>query len=243
MKFVRLLNDQGRAYDSYCDYLRLVELSGFAMCGQDEIDRESDDTYVFYIHNGNAAEIIKPPHRCRYILHQLERPLSGFTGYAPAGYNAVWVSDRWVADQLRGDGRVRFVPVGGHKQLGGEPRGIKWDITHQSYVYGRRSRIIHDLTIAGYKIGHACWGAERDEQLASSRIGLCTHQDSLPVVEPLRMTLFSCWRLPLVAEPSKCAWPYRTYGMDEINDAHDGETNYRLLTEDLTFRKCVERAL
>lgn len=245
MKFVRLLNDQGRLYDSYTDYWSLVNLSGFATCGVEEIDRDSNETYILSPPNGNAQAIVAPPHRCKFVCWQLERPLSGFDGYAPPGYDAVWVSDLWVADKLREDPRVRYVSIGGHPALGGLRGAGPWplDFTHQAYVYGRRARIVGGLVAQGWRIGNACWGTNRDLQLSTSRWGLCLHQDELPVIEPLRYTLFGCWGLPLVAEKSRCAWPYRVYGLDEIHEAVDGETNYQLLTQDLTFRKCVERGL
>jgi|SRR6185437_10010692 len=244
VKFVRLLNDQGQTYGSYTDYWRLVALSDFATCEQNEIQPDADETYILSPPNGNAHAIASQPRRAKMICWMLERPTGGLAGFVPQMYDQVWISDRWLASQFKDDPKVKYVPVGGHPSLGGTPQPVKlWNFSHMAYIYGRRQRIVNELEGKGYKVAGACWGAERDWRLASSKMGLCLHQDTLPIIEPLRHVLFACWKLPLVAEPSHDPFPYRVYGLDEIERATEWEGNYHLMTEHLTFRKCVEAAL
>ncbi len=244
VKFVRLTRDGVHTYDSYTDYWSLVRLSGFEVCEENEVEPDSDHVYILSPPNGNAHAIAGQARRCRMICWFLERPVSGLHTVVNHDYDAVWVSDRWLADELRHEGKVRYVPVGGHPQLGGEPVADKrWDVTHQAYVYGRRASIINDLIIAGFRVGPACWGKDRDEQLAASKVGLCLHQDNLLLLEPLRYVLFACWKLPIVAEKCHRHYPYHVYPLDEICRATDWQTNYDLMTRHLTFRSCVEAAL
>src|SRR4051794_5288722 len=96
MKFVRLLNDQGKTYDSYADFVRLVDLSGFEWVDQNAIDLQADEDYCCYILNGNVREWAgRTDRRCRFIGWQLERVgAHGYDDFAPATFDRVWVSDR-----------------------------------------------------------------------------------------------------------------------------------------------------
>jgi len=251
--FVRLHNDEAKIYDSYTDFWTLVDLSGFASVAQNEIDLNSDNDYVLYINNGNAKEIAMQPRRCRLILWQLERPSEGFDDrFLPQCYDESWVSDRQLyrtcADRLRGAKPIKYLPVGGHERLGGEPvmpkRYDAISISYNDPNNGRRSAIIAELKKRyGITLAPNGWGPERDRRLASSRVGLCLHQDNLRIIEPLRFTLFSCWKLPLVAEHSLDVFPYHTHSLEEIRSASNWLDNYTTMTRTLTFRHCVESAM
>jgi hypothetical protein len=247
--FVKLRNDQGELYGSYADYWRLIELSGFPTCEQGEIQLDSNRIFILSPPNGNAHEIARQPRRCKLILWALERPLGGYDGYAPANYDAVWVSDRWLAGELNRHtaSSVQYVPVGGHAQLGGERKKPVWDLTHQSYQTYRRQAVYNELEGRGFAISGNGWQDHRDGILSTSRAGLCVHQDELPIIEPLRMTLFSCWGLPLICEHSHDFYPYQTYPLGGVGcwsagwDAElDGQKNRDLLTGKMNFRACVE---
>ncbi len=54
-------NDEGEIYRSYVDYWKLVELSKFDTCELDEVDRDSDNTYIFSPVNGNTINFINSP--------------------------------------------------------------------------------------------------------------------------------------------------------------------------------------
>ncbi|HSZ58523.1 MAG TPA: hypothetical protein VK797_22845 [Tepidisphaeraceae bacterium] len=251
IRFVTLRNDEGKTYDSYSDYHKLIDLSGFPRCEMSEINHFPPDptVYVLAPTNGNALAVAaaRRVKRCRMIAWMLERPINGLAGFIPEKFDEVWISDRWLAGQFKDNPRVRYVPMGGHAGLGGERSStFQYDATHQAYIYGRRDHIVQELQRAGIVIGNACWGKERDEQLATSRVGLCLHQDNLFLLEPLRFTLFSCWKLPLVSEFCHDFYPYDVYPLERLKEAMqngDGETNYRRLTSELTFRSCVEAAL
>ena len=48
--FVKLLNDQGIIYSSYLEeFWFLVEVNGFKTCLIEEIDYDSDTTYICYL--------------------------------------------------------------------------------------------------------------------------------------------------------------------------------------------------
>jgi hypothetical protein len=104
-----------------------------------------------------------------------------------------------------------------------------------------------------YKIGPNGWGKERDEILAATKAGLCLHQhpkDSKDpaCIEPLRAVLFACWKLPLIFEYCHDPYPYQTYSLAEVEKAivderNTVEENYRVMTQELTFRHCIESAI
>jgi hypothetical protein len=244
MKFVRLLNDKGTTYDSYVDYFSLIRLSGFETIEQNEVNGDIDDCLIFPMNNGAAQAMASAkPRKYKAILWQLERPAGPFSELVPSLWDEVWVSDRWLASQLKPlHPNVKFVPIGGHAGLGGEPAAVKlYDLAPMAYLWGKREAKVNQLR-GSYRIAPNGWGKERDEILAATRMGLCLHQDRLNILEPLRATLFACWKLPLVYDTCVDYFPYRVYGLDEIDKARDWETNYRMLTETMTFRKCVEEA-
>ena len=45
--FVRVRNDHGKLYDSYTDYNKLIDLSGFDRCELNEVEHGSDNVYIF----------------------------------------------------------------------------------------------------------------------------------------------------------------------------------------------------
>lgn len=254
MKFLRPLNDQRKPYDSYCDLFRLAELSGFEIVEQDQFELGSDETYIVAPLNGNVrAWATDGRRKCRLIGWQLERPdgkiqVGTQHDFLGDGFDEIWISDWWLANQQT-DERVRYVAMGGHPGLGVTPQAEKeWDFAVMSYVYGRREQVINDLKAQGYTIAPNGWGEERNKILARCRMGLCVHQDEIPVLEPLRATLFSMCRLPLVYERCNDFYPYRVWSLDNIEEAKRDEcgkaaANYELLTGELGFRRCIEEAM
>lgn len=237
MKFVKQTKNGG-IYPAYADLWRLIRLAGFDVCEPGEIDLGSDETYVFYINDQTAKSFLDRPRKCRLILWHLERFV-----FAPLGYDEVWVSDRWMHRTINKP-YCRYVPVGGDSRLMTLPKAEpKWDFVHMASLNQARSETIDELKQKGYSIAPVSWGTPRDTILSQSRMGLLLHQDATPIIEPLRYTLFACWQLPLVRVPTEDAYPYLTYGLDEIAKATDWKTNYDLLTGDMSFRKCVEAML
>lgn len=260
IKFVRVLNDHGNAYEvdpahpggssSYHDVWQLVRLSGFPIIELGEIDFDSDDTFVFFPANGNSAAALRRPHKCKLIHWNLERQIGDSIQYA----DEVWVGDRYYA-QMAHHSKVKHVPLGGHKNLGGIPLLPKmYDYIHLSYAYGVREHNINETAKYGFTIAPNTFDlALRDIYLAHSRWGLSLHQTPEPIIEPPRYVLFACWKLPIVAESVVDSFPYKTIPWDpaghRITTLDPGyiqdlaEDNYQMMTGKYSFRNCVEKAV
>src|SRR3569833_193476 len=196
MRFVRLLNDHGRTYDSYTDFWSLVCLAGLATCEQSDVDPGAKETCILPMNSGAAQAIAGQPRsdQCRMILWQLERPSSQaeLAPLVPSCWDEVWISDRWLAGQCQAlHPRVKYVPIGGHRDLAPSsapaPDAIKrYDFSVMAYLWGMREAEVRRLQHRGFTMAPNGWGPQRDSALAASRRGLCLHQDHLPIIEPLR---------------------------------------------------------
>ncbi len=247
--FVKMRNDQGELYPSYIDYWKLVELSGFRTCELNEVDRDSDNVYIFSPVNGNTIAWMQSPHKARFICWQLERPNKQDATCREYGIKSVgemWVSDRALAEACN----CTYVPMGGHPDLvkmTNDPCG-EYDFVHMAYLYGERKAKVDALAREGYKIAPASF-KNRDSILMKSKYGLCLHQDEFPTIEPLRYTLFACACLPIFAEKSDDFYPYKVFDISEIGKYSEdfmfdiSNYNNKLLTEELTFKNCVLNAL
>lgn len=261
---VRVLNDHGAAYErdpahpggseSYTDFWTLARLSGVPMCELSEVDVNSHDTYIFAPANGYTSAAFAKPHNCKVIHWCIERPGIEFLAYV----DEMWVSDKTqftMARALNPLANIKYVPLGGHKLLGGKPSVPKlWDLCPMCYAYGDRLAKIIDLTTKGYTIAPSTFEPrERDTILAHSRWGLMLHQTPHAIMTPLRAALYACWKLPIISETVGDTYPYKFIPYDpdlEIlgaysSDAIDGlvEFNYRIATEEFTFKACIEAAL
>ncbi len=257
---VRVLNDHGAAYEvdplhpggseSYTDFWQLARLSGVPTCELHEADLESDNVYICAPWNGYCTAHFARPHKCRVIHYNIERP--GLE--IGEGADEMWVSDKTQL-AMAADPRVRYVPLGGHVGLGGNPQYPKmWDFCPLAYAYGERARKLDKLSRLGYTIAPSTFDAyQRNIVLAHSRFGLMLHQTPHPIMTPLRAVLFACWKLPIVAEHVSDSYPYVFTAFDEagqiafaqpqaVMEAHV-EFNHRVATEEFTFRACIEAAL
>lgn len=254
--FVTVRNDQNEIYGSYLFFYELVDLSNFSRCELSEVDPNRDVVYVFPTLNGNVEAtcraIYDQPRRCKLIIWQLEIPNIGAELTVPGYVDKMWVSDRHYRE-LVGDSRCQYVPIGGHPDFGWDSskNEKKWDIVHMSYLYGKRAEQVATLEARGYSIAPTGFGDERNRIIAASRYGLCLHQHDVPILEPLRHTMFSCFNIPLIIEYCVDSYPYMGADFNEFlaigervfETERDWDQNYRLLTQELTFRKCVEEAL
>lgn len=246
--FVFVRNDEGRLYDSYDDYWKLVLLSEFKTCELEEVDQASHNIYIFSPNNGNVKATCEIPHQATYILWQLERP-GKIENIVPTYFNEMWVSDRYF-HRLVNSEKCKFVPIGGHKNLRNPLPVITlaYNFVHLSYLYGERLEKVKKLTDAGYTMAPNGWGEDKRLSLSSSTWGLALHQDDMLIIEPLRYTLFGCWKLPIIAEYSEDFYPYKVTTLEKFNSGNfdNGRNiydNYQLLTEEMTFRKVVGAAL
>ncbi len=213
-------------YQSYSDFWRLVELSGFRTCYVDEIDLERDEIYVTTPVNGETRphlfdrrSKLRGPQEARVIVWQLERPCDPSRPGSPEEQvrtgardiltfsDAAWISDRWVS--RASEGAFVHVTMGSHPELaGGAPvASPQFDVAHMSCSVPRRDRVLGDLTRRGLRIAPSAWEPERDRILRASRSMLNVHQDGAPVSEPLRIALAAAYRLPYLSEVSNDPYP------------------------------------
>jgi len=219
-------------YDSYHDLRKLFALAGFRTVYVDEVDISQPVTYIVSPMNGEWRPHIDNEHasgklhQCDLILWNIERAGGGDTksvgNYTRANWDLiyqrhvdrVWVSDRRLAQETG----LHYAVLGSHPDFG-EPGDVTnkiWDITHMSYVNGRRSSVLDRLSkFDGYdqfnqedRISHNCWPPERDKVLQASRWALSIHQDTGPFCEPLRFALFAAYGLPILSETVYDAYPY-----------------------------------
>lgn len=187
-------------YDSYQDYYRLVELSGFDTCYVDEIDPESDNCYIISPLNGEW-EHGWPEAKARIILFQLEwcthpndqRPL-------PPGVSEVFTMDKWHAERIG----AKYVPIGSHPDLAlsnGHTKPL-YDAALMAYMGPpRRGALKYELERKGLRLAPNSWGTLRDDVLHKSRAMLHVHQhETVPGVAALRVALAAAYALPYISE-------------------------------------------
>lgn len=204
-------------YESYTDFHKLVELSGFDTIYVDELDVSKLGVYIVSPMQGEWRPHIDnqagKPRNAHLILWNIERP-SGSAGsvgqYAEANrdliykrhVDEVWVSDRRMADETQ----MRFVVLGSDEGLGEPGEEKKFQFCHMSYEVPRRSNIFKHFSPD--VIGPNCWPPERDEVLKKSYFALNIHQDIHPFQEPLRFALFAAYGLPIVTETIYDSYPW-----------------------------------
>lgn len=246
---VKLLNDNGVPYPSYSVMWDLFRLSGLPVIDQSEVDLQSNTTFILPIANGNARAWGAAKRKCKLHCWQIERWLGSADDFAPDCFDQLWIADRFQAQALSDRPYVRYVPIGGHPDLCLPPSAEKkWDFGVVAYVYGRRQALLAGIASKGYSIAPNGFGEERNRILASCRAGLSIHQhDNDPSLNPLRATMMSCAKLPMVFEYVKDPHPFLTYGMNELDQAIRDERgyieqNFKTITEDYEFRRVVEAA-
>lgn len=221
-------------YDSYRDLRKLFTLAGFRTVYVDEIDISQPVVYIVSPMNGEWRPHIDNEHAsgkmhlCDLILWNIERAGGSDTksvgNYTRSNWDLmyqrhvdrVWVSDRRLAAETG----LHYITLGSHPDFGtpGMVPNKIWDITHMSYVNGRRSMILDKLSRKGSydqeadddRISPNCWPPERDAVLQASRFALSIHQDDGPFLEPLRFALFAAYGLPILSETVFDAFPYST---------------------------------
>lgn len=221
----------GHHYDSYLDFFKLVELSGFEIVHVSDVDISQHITYLLVPHNGewnpHIDNQVDKPRNAHLVLWNIERPdgSAGSVGYYGRRqreliygryFDEVWVSDRRLA--LETKHATRFVVLGSDEGLG-EPRRQKdYDFCHMSYETNRRQSIYKHFDEK--RTGRNCWPPMRDEILKASKFALNVHQDQHPFQEPLRFALFAAYGLPIVSETIYDSYPWSDEFM--IFSGYDG---------------------
>jgi hypothetical protein len=247
-------------YDSYSDLYRLIELSGYPLIYFDEIDADSDNTYILTVANGENMGGWPDAH-ARLILWDLEWHVDG----APAipGLSEVWASDAWYAAHIN----ARYVLMGSHDGLALEPitrpQTMDYDGAMLAYLTHRRGHMHNELKRIGLRLAPNSWGTERHTALSHTRAMLHVHQhDAIHTVAPLRFALAAAYQLPVISEQvadrggikhsAMLTSDYANYAnfahmwliRNEARILEDyGRSLHGLLCRDQTFRASVEAAL
>lgn len=226
-------------YQSYSDFWRLVELSGFRQIFVDQFDLAEEYIGILPVVNGelrphitHRRSILKGPQWAKMISWCLERPDSGdyeLSKIDPKGaanstneifdyVEHVWVSDRYWASL---NPRLIFVPMGSHPDLAGGPPGEKiYDACALTYNTHRRDRIYGPLGQQLRMAPNSAWGAERDRILRSSRAMVYVHQTPMPIGAPIRMAIAAAYKLPVISEAMGDPTPYE-HGRDIVLLTYD----------------------
>jgi len=253
-------------YGSYADYRKLVELSGYPACYMDEMDLQSDNTYIFstpdtyWLHGW-------PDAKCRIIYYCIEWYFD--IDYSTIPCVEVWCADKYWAERIG----AQYVPMGSHPALNLHPDDMqekRYDVcTLWAGSYNRYNAegylIEHNLTHSPLDWGgerQGIHGEERYNLLSQSRMMIAAHQNpEARTLAPQRWALAAAYKLPIVSERLEDA------GMlDEVTIQCDlenigavaanwkepanagklaakGRALYELLCEQWTFRKGIETNL
>lgn len=246
-------------YDSYSDFFKLAELSGFPVIYVDEIPESGvhDNVYIVSPVNGEWNRGIKTDGRV--ILWLLEY---GFEKPEILGVSEVWVSDNWLANKIG----ARHVPMGSHPLLNdmpGDRHVRRYDVAWLAYSPPRRGTVYTMLQEHGLNIAPNAWGEQRHNILTQSACMVTAHQlDDFHCMPPLRLALCAAYHLPYISETPFTIAPfthdhvltadygqladtvaYWTRRMPEQDLREYGHGLFEYLCIENTFRKTVERAL
>lgn len=194
---------QDIGYASYNDLWHMVEWAGYPVIYVDEIDPQSDNTYVVTPLNDEWFQGWQRP-RARIIHYELEWRWDWRASVnEPPGVAEVWCADAWLATSIG----ARYVPMGSDvrlNELGTDyPAPKAFDVSLLSYQTPRRQSITRQLLEEGLTLAPIdhLWGRQRSSALLQSRCMVHVHQnDNTPGVAPLRWCLAAAHTLPLISE-------------------------------------------
>lgn len=247
-------------YDSYVDFWRVVELSGYDTCYVDEIDAAGDALYIIPTLNGEVGAGW-PGARARIVHWNLE-----WCEYpAVAG-----VDERWHMDaSFAARGGMRYVPVGGHPGLIGSGMVVgdaaPIDLAYMGYMTGRRQAMAAQFDAnALSRTPTSVWDDARHEMLMRSTVYAHVHQHDDAIsqgVPALRMIVAAAYRMPIVCERVTDPGMFNPGTMVQadfngmanvtrmlVRDRRDSLRDYGmalhwLLCREYTFRRVIEAAI
>lgn len=204
-------------YESYTDFWRLVELSGFKAVNKGDVDLSLNALYIWPEMNGDSIWYLqdrpKVQRRARTVFWNLERPdtRASKTVDAKAWWqagldetlelvDAVWVSDKTI---LAMDPRPTWTCLGGHSGLLELPVSFEpsYDVVHLGQRTPRREVVIQELERRGISVSPNAWGHERVRILSTSRLMLGIERlAGVNVSTPLRWVVAAAYRLPIIQE-------------------------------------------
>jgi hypothetical protein len=249
-------------YGSYKDYFKLVELSGYPIIYKDEIDSDSDNTYILstpdtYWHDGTERHGW-PGAKARIIYYSLEWYTDVDYASIP-GLAETWSPDKWFAERHG----MRYVPMGGHEGLKLHPTPQNGKVYDAATLFApcyRRYYAMGQFKNEGVTVAPNGWDEERHRILMQSYCMVQVHQhDNLPVVAPQRWVLAAAYELPMITETlGDCGIFGQSYrlmsDLDHMGEfvrmwTRDGNEQrladfgfalHGLLCRDYTFRKAIE---
>jgi len=250
--FIEMLGDGGKIRESYTDLYLMVDMWGYKKCLLNEVDYQSDATYVCTFKDGAAdsafSSVEAKARKCKIVLWQLEWPewKDGelhFPEWRGEKYNImgewlwadeVWVSDKYVIELMnrfnpQNSKRFRYVFLGGHPDFGAKDydgREKLWEAVHISYLTGMRGQKYEFLRVINGNTfwGQNGWGNERHHALLGARWGVNLHQGEMPVITPQRFMIFASYCLPILTEYCADPSPYIVF-QDALNHFQPGTTS------------------
>lgn len=232
-------------YDSYTDFWRLVELSGYPTVTVNNVDlHDESKTYIVSPLNGELKAHLdwSQGRQCQLFLWNLERP--GGTGslekYRDDNKRLVYEGfvDRIIVSDvsLARDTGFQFVPVGSHEKLGLPEYDTSkkvFDFIHLMCHSSRRSLFFDYLTpkrsLNGFSIAPTGWNDARDWNIRASRYMLNIHQDDFRYMEPLRFTLAAAYGIPILSETLLDPHPYPEEAILQFNYAQSSNATLKAM--------------
>lgn len=193
---------QDIGYHSYNDLWRMVELAGYPIIYVDQIDPQSDNTYIVTPLNDEWLNGWQSP-KARIIHWELEWRTDWRANVnTPQGIAETWVSDKAYADKIG----ARYVPMGGDARLNEVNQPVThtlYDVALLSYQTPRRQVITQQLQQQGVTIapnsGLHKWA--RSMVLNQCSVMCHTHQtEQSNGVAPLRWCIAAAHKLALISE-------------------------------------------
>lgn len=194
---------QDIGYGSYNDLWHMVEWAGYPIIYVDQLDPQSDNTYIVTPLNDEWLAGWQSP-KAQIIHWEFEwRWDERATWKEPPGVARVWHMDKYAADQFG----FEYVPIGGDERL--NELGTKYypqkryDVAIMSYQTHRRQQITAQLENAGLSLAplNNLWGRKRSDVLLSSWCMCHTHQvDNAAGIAGLRWCLAAAHNLPMITE-------------------------------------------
>ncbi len=258
-------------YDSYCDFWRLVDASGFRTCFVDEIVYSEPVVYITTPWNGETTEALTRPrfnnyeaNKAKIVWWLLERDVCDGTRNITDEFgfvNQIWVGDRSTAKK---DPRLTHVVLGGHPDIATAIKKDKeYDVTALAYLWGRRQDIANALVKQNVSVAPDAYGKHaQDDILPKSKLMLSMHQyDIAKIIAPLRFAVAASYGLPLLSETVTDSYPLiegqhfvTADYVDLVNKAVKllkdenalatlANNLKQLLTENFRFDKCVNTAV
>lgn len=247
-------------YDSYRDFKRIVELSGYESCFVDEIDAYNPDKcYIITPHNGEWSDGW-PDATARIIHWDLEWRHATDYPTTP-GVTETWCSDPWYAMHIG----ARFVLLGSHPDLNPNPADrdghFDYDVAFLAYMGPwRRQLVASAFNLRRIALAPNGWGEERHRILSKTRLMVHIHQwDEFACIAPQRWAIAAAYKLPLLSEAVHCEIKEIADGVVYAGHAHLsevalswldngaawylGQKLHQALCVDYTFRRNVEAAL